>query len=60
MSRPFSPDEPARKPDYRKLYIRIKRWREEVDDTISHLYKMINELRDRVNFLEGKDKDRTP
>jgi hypothetical protein len=46
--------EPVRQPDYQRLYRRIVGLEGHLEDTISHFYKIINELRSRVSTLEKK------
>jgi hypothetical protein len=46
--------EPARHPDYRRLYNRIVC----LEDTIGHFYNVINVLRERVSMLEEEVKAR--
>jgi hypothetical protein len=44
--------QPARQRTYTRLYARVDR----LEDTISHFYNVINELRRRVSTLEKKPK----
>jgi len=41
---------PSRQRTYRHLYVRV----DQLEDAISHFYKVINELRGRVSTLEKK------
>jgi tetrahydromethanopterin S-methyltransferase subunit G len=50
--------QPARQPAYKRLYKRVDRLEDRLEDTISHFYKVINELRSRVSTLEKKVKAR--
>jgi hypothetical protein len=44
--------QPARQPSYKRLSARVAA----LEDAISHFYKMINVLRERVSMLEKKSK----
>jgi hypothetical protein len=48
--------EPARGPDYQRLYRRILRLEGHLEDTITHFYNIINVLRERVSKMEKKSK----
>jgi hypothetical protein len=41
-------------PSRQRTYIRLRVRVDDLDDTISHFYKVINELRRRVSTLEKK------
>jgi hypothetical protein len=52
MSRPFSPDEPAREKLYRRLYVRTKLRLDHHDDVLMYLIERIDELQKRIEELE--------
>ena len=55
--RAWDKSEPARSPEYRRLYHRYKHDVDRLDDMITLLLKRIVELEHRVNVLEIKDDD---
>jgi hypothetical protein len=53
--RPWSPDEPARQPEYRQLYLRTKARLESFEDVIVRMYDMITDLQKRIAELEKRN-----
>jgi hypothetical protein len=52
--RAWSPDEPARQPEYRRLYLQTKARLEAFEDTIVRFNDIIDDLRKRVTELEKR------
>jgi hypothetical protein len=70
MSRPWSPDEPARQPDYRRMYNEVRKVYDRIasqDQCITFLLVELRALQKRVEKLEQararaltEDADRIP
>jgi len=56
MSRPFSPEEPARQRVYRRLYLRTKQRLDRQDDILQYLMGRIDGLQKRFDKLEDEKK----
>jgi hypothetical protein len=52
--RTHNPNEPARRPDYRRLYLRTKVQLESLHDAIARLYDVVKDLRERLTKLETR------
>jgi len=53
--RPWSPDEPARQPEYRRLYLRTKMKLEAFEDVIVRMHDKVADLQRRVAQLEKRN-----
>jgi hypothetical protein len=55
MARPWSPDEPARQPDYRRIYMEVRKVYDRIktqDECITWLLVELRALQKRVTQLE--------
>ena len=52
--RSWSPDEPARHPDYKRLYRQTKARLESFEDVIVRVYDIVDDLRKRVAKIEKR------
>jgi hypothetical protein len=55
MSRPYSPNEPARQPDYRKMYVEVRKLYDRIasqDSCITYLLVELRAAQKRIDKLE--------